>query len=153
MSTTLRSYRLSLALVALFGVGCYEYLPMHRAQARHGERVQLTLTDSGALALATRIGPQVEAVEGSLLADSAGVYLVAVAVTRARGGVESDWRGERVAIPHALVSSIAERRFSRSRSTFVGALMTAGVVGITTALRGGGESSGGIPSPGRTPGQ
>jgi hypothetical protein len=118
-----------------------------------GRRVQLSLTDSGAVAMASKVGPSVEAIEGSLLADSAGAYIVAVAVTRTRGGSEIDWRGERVAVAHPLVSSFAERRFSRSRSTFAGALMTAGVVAVTVGLRGGGDSSGGVPGPGKTPGQ
>ena len=151
---TIRPARLLLlALTASVVVGCYEYLPTREAGGLRGQRVQLTLTDSGTTALASTVGPRVDAVEGNLVADSAGSYHVEIAVTRARDGTETDWRGERVAIAHSFVSALAERRFSRSRSTFVGALMTAGVVGITSALRGGGASSGGVPTPGRTPGQ
>lgn len=139
--------------MALLGLACYEYLPTRDPRSLIGQQVQVSLTDSGSVALASKIGPSVEVIEGSLLADSAGSYLVAVAVTRVRAGPETDWRGERVAIAHPLVSSLAERRFSRSRSVFAGALMTAGVVGVTVGLRGGGQSSGGVPGPGRIPGQ
>ena len=142
-----------LAVGALLGVACYEYLPARNPGSLTGQRVQFSLTDSGSVALARQVGPSVEAIEGSLLADSAGAYVVAVAVTRLRGGAEADWRGERVTIAHPLVSSLAERRFSPSRSAFAGALMTVGVLGITAGLRGGGESSGGAPGTGKTPGQ
>jgi hypothetical protein len=142
-----------LALCALFGLACYEYLPARDPGSLIGQRVQVSLTDSGSVVLASKVGPSVEAIEGDLVADSAGSYLVAVSVTRVRVGSETDWRGERVAIAHPLVASLAERRFSRSRSMFAGALMTAGVVGVTVGLRGGGESSGGVPGTGRPPGQ
>lgn len=144
----------SLAILgAALTAGCYEYVSTPVTTSLVGRRVQLSLTDSGAVALARQVGPSVEAVEGALLADSGGVYVLGVAITRARSGAETDWRGERVVVPHSLVSSFAERRFSTSRTTFAGALMTVGVVAITAALRGGGDSSGGIPSTGRTPGQ
>jgi hypothetical protein len=150
MRRRLRSLRV---LCALVGAGCYEYLPASVTPALVGARVQLSLTDSGTVAMARQVGPSVEAIEGTLAADSSGAYVVAVALTRARGGAETDWRGERVAVARPLVASIAQRRFSRSRSAFAGALMTAGVVAVTTGLRGGGESSGGLPGSGKTPGQ
>jgi hypothetical protein len=142
-----------LALCALLGSGCYEYLPARNPTSLLGQRVQLTLTDSGSVAMTSRVGPSVDAIEGNLVADSAGAYVVGVALTRGRSGAETDWRGERVVIAHPLVASFAERRFSRSRSTFAGALMTAGIVAITVSLRGNGESSGGVPTPGRPAGQ
>jgi len=150
---TARRTRPLLALCALLGVACYEYLPAGNSSSLIAQRVQLALTDSGSVAMASKVGPSVEAIEGTLIADSVGSYIVAVAVTRVRSGAEVDWRGERVAIAHPLVSSFAERRYSFSRSAFAGALMTAGVVGLTVALRGGGESSGGVPTPGRPAGQ
>lgn len=150
MLPRLRSFAL---LGAALSAGCYEYVSTPPTASLVGRRVQLSLTDSGTVALARQVGPSVEAVEGELLADSAGTYVVGVAVTRARSGAETDWRGERVTVAHSLVSSFAERKFSTSRTTFAGALMTAGVVAITTALRGGGDSSGGLPGPGKVPGQ
>jgi len=149
----MRRTRPFLVLCALSGLACYEYVPARNPASLLGQRVQLSLTDSGTVAMASKVGLGVEAIEGSLVADSAGSYVVGVALTRARNGAETDWRGERVAVAHSLISSLAERRFSRSRSTFAGALMTAGVVAITVGLRGGGESSGGLPGPGTPPGQ
>jgi hypothetical protein len=140
-----------LVLCALSGLGCYEYLPARNSASLQGQRVQFSLTDSGAVVLAPKVGPSVEAIEGELLADTAGTYVVAVALTRGRGGTEIDWRGERVAVAHGLVSSVAQRRFSPTRSAFAGALMTAGIVAVTVGLRGGGESSGGLPGTGKPP--
>jgi hypothetical protein len=142
-----------LLLCALLASACYEYLPARNSGSLLGQRVQLALTDSGTVAMASKIGPSIDVVEGDLVADSAGSYVLAVTQTRARGGTESDWRGEHVAIAHPLVSSFAERRFSRSRSTFAGALMSVGVVAITVGLRGNGSSSGGVPTPGKPTGQ
>jgi hypothetical protein len=145
----------SLPLLAALLVGaCYEYLPARDSATLTGRRVQLSLTDSGMVAMARQVGPSVEAIEGTLLADSAGAYVVGVSLTRMRTGAEMDWRGERLTVPHALVSSFAERRFSRSRSTFAGALMTAGLVAATVGLRGdGGATGGGVPTPGHPTGQ
>jgi hypothetical protein len=143
-----------IALSVLLGTACYEYLPARSSTSLLGQRVQLSLTDSGTVAMASRVGPSVDAIEGNLLADSAGAYVLGVTLTRARSGVETDWREERVAVPHALVASFAERRFSRSRSTFAGALMSAGLVAVTVGLRGGGGSTGGgVPTPGNPTGQ
>jgi hypothetical protein len=138
-----RSRRPALVLCTLLAGACYEYVPARSVSSLLGQHVQLSLTDSGSVAMASRVGPSVEAIEGNLLADSAGAYVLGVTLTRARSGAETDWREERVAVPHALVASFAERRFSRSRSTFAGALMSAGVVALTVGLRGGGGSSGG----------
>jgi len=141
-------------LGALLLGACYEYLPARDSATLIGRRVQLSLTDSGTVALARQTGPSVEAIEGDLVADSADTYIVRVAVTRTRSGAETDWRGERVSVPHVLVSSFAERRLSRSRSTFAGALMTAGIVAATVGLRGdGGSTGGGVPTPGHPTGQ
>jgi hypothetical protein len=148
----IRMTRPLLALCALIGTACYEYLPSRDPASLVDRRVQVALTDSGTVAMASQIGPSVDAIEGTLVGDSAGVYLVSVSTTRARNGVESDWRGERVRVAHPLVAMLAERRFSRSRSTFAGALMTGGITAITVALRGsGGSTGGGVPTSGTPP--
>ncbi len=136
---------LALVLATTVTVGCYEYVPARDVGLLAGRRVQLELTDSGSVALARLLGPSVEAVEGTLLADSARSYVLGVAVTRRRGGAESDWRGERVIIGHELVTSRSERSFSRSRTVFAGSLAAAAVIAITTALRGSGKGDGGGP--------
>src|SRR5258705_1050638 len=90
---TARRTRPLLALCALLGVACYEYLPAGNSSSLIAQRVQLALTDSGSVAMASKVGPSVEAIEGTLIADSVGTYIVAVKVTRGRRGAEVDWRG------------------------------------------------------------
>ena len=124
---------------------CYEYRLAANAAMLHARPVELTLTDSGAVVLASRIGPGVEAIRGTFLGDSAGAYLIAITAARQRSGVETDWRGEQVAVPHALASALFERKFSSSRTALAGVLAAIGVGGMTTALRGRGESPGSIP--------
>jgi len=143
----LASRPLALACVALLA-GCYEYVPSGSPASLMQRRVQLTLTDSGAVVLASRIGPSVEALDGTLVGDSSGTYLVSMLVTRARNGTESDWRGERIGVPHLLVSSLQERRFSPTRTALAGGIAAVGIVGITAGLRGAGIGGQGGPAPG-----
>jgi hypothetical protein len=149
MTSMIRSIQPFLALGALFGTACYEYIPSHAPVSLVGQRVRLSLTDSGSVAMAGQVGPSVEAVEGTLVADSAGSYVLSTTLTRVRGGVETDWRGEHVRVAHPLVAMLAERRFSGSRSTFAGVLMAGGITAVTVSLRGrGGATGGGVPNPG-----
>lgn len=113
-----------------------------------GKRIELSLTDSGALALAPRVGNGVEAVEGKLVADSANFYMMSVLGTRSRDGQESSWRGEQVNVPHPMVSAITERRFSRARTTLFLSAATAVLVATWHAFQG----VGGATVPGNTNG-
>jgi hypothetical protein len=133
--------------LAPLAIACYDYRPATSPALLVGHRIQLVLTDSGSVVMAPRIGSAVEAIEGTYLGDSAGVLLVGVATSRARSGIETDWRGEHVAIPRTLVASMLERRFSRSRTAFASGLAAVGVGAMTAALRGKGEGVGGGPVP------
>ena len=141
--------RLSLSVVP-FIAGCYTYQPVVGAPPTTHERVRLTLTDSGAVSLASQLGPATEEVSGRLSADSGGAYLVSVLATRRRGGSEIDWRGEQVAVPRALIARAEQRRFSRARTV----LASVGVVIVAAVAReafwGPGGTFGGAP-PGGTP--
>lgn len=148
-----RHARVLLLLSALTIGACYEFVPNPVPGTLVGRRVELTLTDSGALALAARIGPQVEVIDGALQSDSAGTFDVAVSATRTRGGVETDWRGERIAVPRTLVASLAERRFSPTRSALAGGLAALGIGTVTAALRGAGRGGQGGPGVGTTAGK
>lgn len=143
----------TLILLVTLGGACYEYIPVSQSTPLLGRRVQVALTDAGAVALASQLGPSVESLEGTLLGDSLGTYRVGLIATRLRSGSGNDWRGEVIAVPHALVASLAERRFSTSRTLFAGGLAAAGAIGATVGLRGKGESSGGSQTPGTVVGK
>jgi hypothetical protein len=131
--------------------GCYVYRPLGDAARPTVERVRLTLTDSGAVSLASQLGPATEEVSGRVLADSAGAYVVSVLGTRRRGGPETDWRGEHVTVPRILVARTEERRFSRQRTLVasVGAIVAAIVA--RQAFWGPGGVFGGAPPGGGPP--
>jgi hypothetical protein len=140
------SEAIALAIAGIMGTGCFGYYrPITPDLA--GRRVQLSLTDSGAVVLAPRLGNEIESVDGTLTADSAGEYTVAVVSTKRRDGQENDWRGEPVRIPHTLVSTVSERRFSRAR-TMLFATATSIALAATKHAFGGG---GGANAPGGTP--
>jgi hypothetical protein len=122
--------------------GCYEYVRAGTPAALVGERVQLVLTDAGSEGLASIVGPGTGELEGRLVADSAGVYVLTLLATTTRTGVESDWRGERVLVPARFAASVLERRFSRSRTMVAGGAAAAALVGATVALRGSGGATG-----------
>jgi hypothetical protein len=138
----------SLALASvLASVACYAYLPTPMSGAQPGSEVQLSITDSGTVVLASAIGPSVGIVDGRLLSDSGGSYLLNVTRTQRRDGTETDWRGERVVVPHELTSGIAMRRFSTGRTALFSTLATGALVAIAEAFGG----NGGASAPGRTP--
>ena len=131
------------ALTAFTGFGtsaCYGYYrPL--APGLSGHVVQLSITDSGSVVLAPQVGYGIEAVDGKLIADSDMRYLVAVTGIRRRDGQESGWKGESVAIPHSLVSTIMERRFSRARTTLFAVAMTSAMVAVKHAFGGAGGAT------------
>jgi hypothetical protein len=133
--------------IATSTVGCYGYYEPS-GPGLTGRQLQLSITDSGAVVLAPQVGNAVETVEGKLLTDSASRYVVSVSGVRRRDGVEADWRGEPVSIPHSLVSTVMERRFSRARTTLFVAATTIAMVAAKHAFGG----AGGATAPGGSTG-
>lgn len=138
-------------LILLVVTGCYVYRPVSGAAPVASERVRLTLTDSGAVSLASQLGPATEEVQGRVVADSAGTYLLSVLATRRRGGIETDWRGEQVAVPRIFVASAQERRFSRTRTILATVGVIAAAVAVREAFWGPGGVFGGAPPGGGPP--
>src|SRR5438128_2444180 len=133
-----------LTALALLGspvtTGCYGYYqPM--TPSLTGRRIQLSITDSGAVVLTPQVGSGIETIDGRLLTDTASRYVVSVTGVRRRDGLESDWKGEPVAIPHSLVSTVMERRFSRARTTLFAAAATIAMVAVKHAFGGAGGAN------------
>src|ERR1051325_1936990 len=114
---------------------CYEYLPPpERSDALNGKRVQLTLTDMGSAMLAPQIGPQNDAVGGTLVEASTDALTLLVQSVRNRNGLESGWNGERVSVPRSYIEHLEERRFSKRRTFLARAVMAAGLLMLQQAF-------------------
>jgi hypothetical protein len=85
------------------------------------------LTGDGARELSGQVGPEVEHVEGEVLAvDSDGVEMAVRQVQTTRG-IQSDWKGEKVTIPSSAVSGWQERRLSVGGTSVLGGLVVGGL--------------------------
>jgi hypothetical protein len=123
--------------------GCYGYIAPPRGSSLAGSEAQLRLSDSGAVALASKIGPSAEAITGRVLTDSASNYIVALASVRRRDGDETIWRGERILVDRSLVTEAGTRRFSPSRTALFSGIVSAGLVAARLAFLGHGSGGGG----------
>jgi hypothetical protein len=144
------NFRLIAALAACTGMGatgCYGYYQPSTPDLA-GHEVQLSITDSGSIVLAPQVGNRIETVEGKMISDTDMRYQVAVTGIRRRDGQESDWNGESVNIPHSVVSTVMERRFSRARTTLFALATTFAMVTAKHAFGG----TGGATVPGGSPG-
>ena len=123
--------------------GCYGYVTPPRGASLIGREAQLQLTDSGAVVLASTIGPAAAAVTGRIVADSELVYVMSLTSVRQRSGDETPWRGERIAVPHTLVTNADARRFSPSRTALFSSVISVGLIAARQAFHGLGSGGGG----------
>jgi hypothetical protein len=147
-----RSWRwLVVAAAPLMGA-CYVYAPVMTPEPQPGSRLALDLNDQGRAALVTSVGPEVAQVEGALVSNTAGEYVIRVSDVRALHGIRTRWSGETVSFRQEYVKRIRERKLSRGRTAFVVAGLLGAAVGLaaSTGLAGfGGEGDG---RPGGGPG-
>jgi hypothetical protein len=130
-------------VVFLVLAGCYTYRPLATPQPVPGTRVSAELTGDGARELSGQVGPEIEHVEGEVVAvDSAGVNMAVRQVETTRG-IQSDWKGETVIIPRAAVSGWQERKLSVGGTGFLGGLVAGGLYAMYRLLGGPGLISGG----------
>ena len=136
--------RLSLSVIALTGatsqVACYGYYPPSSGDLT-SRAVQLSLTDSGAVVLAPRLGNAIETVDGKVVAETPSSLLLSVTQTQQRDGIEHSWKGESVEIPRVFVSAANERHFSRARTALFATMTTVAMVAIKRAFGGGGGAN------------
>ena len=128
--------------VLLAAVACQAFSPLPGAGPAPGEDVRLVLVDAAARRLAPTLGVNVAAIDGrvldaGLLAGGDDSIRVAVRATTLTTGERVLWRDERVAIAHADVAALQQRRISTGRSVALGALAVAGAVVAAHAVGGG----------------
>jgi hypothetical protein len=116
--------------------GCYTYRPLPDAEPDPGSRVSAELTNDGSRALSGTIGPAIEHVEGEVLSVDSTKYELSVRQVQGVQGWQTDWSGERVAIPRTAVAGLQERRLSIGGTAFVGGLVVGGIYAIYQLLGG-----------------
>jgi hypothetical protein len=123
--------------------GCYGYVAPGTGSSLVGSEAQLQLSDSGAVVLASKIGPAAQSITGRVVTDSGAAYVVSVASVRQRDGNETLWHGEHVLVDRALVMNAGTRRFSPSRTAFFSGIVSVGLLAARQAFLGHGSGGGG----------
>lgn len=116
-----RAHVACLAVISASLVGCYTLQPAGGRTPEVGAKVAFDVNDAGRSALGGSLGPEVSQIEGKLLEQENGEYLLAVSNIRLLRGGEQIWGGEQVRIKSEHVTGTYERRFSRVRTVAVSA--------------------------------
>lgn len=140
---TRRGLAVTVAASLVWVVGCFGYVTQKPGGSLAGCEAELSLSDSGAVVLAPVVGPHAEALVGRVLADSGVTVVLELDRVRQRDGSEVEWRGERVHVSRTLITDIGTRRFSPSRSAFLGGLVGVGLIAARQAFQGKGSGGGG----------
>lgn len=135
------------AALALFVAGCHTYRPV-TGEPQTGRVFRAELTDAGTAELGRLLGLGVGRVEGRLVGSNPDQLRFGVTMTETRSGTDNIWRGEEVAIPRNSISTIREKKLSRSLTTLAAVGSALGVIAIYLLFEiGGGGDSGGPETP------
>lgn len=147
------SHRWIAIAACILTAGCYAYLPpAPAARPLVGQDVQATLTDSGAVVLAPRIGLQVDQLRGRVVSDQQATIALAMDETVQRDGNGITWKHEVIEVPRPLIDKVEVKQFSPSRTALFGGLLTVAMVTIERGfLHSGGANAPGTSQTG-TPG-
>jgi hypothetical protein len=142
--------QLTIVALCVLATACYTLQPAAGGAAPLGTEMAFDINDAGRAALGGSIGPEIAQIEGRLVERDSD-YVVAVTGLKLLRGGEQVWRGERVRIKSSYVSSLYEKRFSKSKSITMGAVGL-GVVALVVgrSIIGLGSPDGGGPSGGDT---
>lgn len=147
--------RLSLvSIVALAGTtaGCYVQRPLATPIPAPSTRIVAQLTDSGAVAVGSRLGPGAMEVEGVVSEANESSWNLNLLRVSYRGGTSNTWNRELVSFPRFALSNATERRVDKTRSWIVAGLIGAGAILASQLFSefGSGESGDDEPNPQNT---
>jgi len=117
---------------ASFLVGCYTLQPTGGVVPQPGNVIGLDINDAGRAALGGAMGPAIEQVEGRLVQQTTAEYVVSVNSIHLLRGGDQIWSGEEVRIRSDYVSSVYQRRFSKSRTAALAAAAVGSVALMAT---------------------
>jgi hypothetical protein len=122
-----RSAAMVMTVMVLGTSACYSYVPLTGAPVA-GQELALGITDRGRVALNERVGPEIDELQGTLVAKTDSSFTLAMkrAVTLRR--ISTTWTGESLSVSSAFVGTVREKRLSRGRSWLVAGGATAAVV-------------------------
>ncbi len=146
---------LSLGFALILVTGCYTLQPVTQAAPEVGSVLALDVNDAGRVALGGTIGPEIGQIEGRLIGQDNGEFLMAVSTVRYLRGGEQLWSGERVRVNREHVGNTYERRFHRGRTIALSVAVLAGVAAIVASRDwiGYGREPGEEPGPGNPGGE
>ena len=128
--------------------GCYTLQPVGTGSPLIGKEVAFDVNDAGRVALGGSMGPAISQIEGRLVQEDSGQYLVSVSAVHFLHGGEQSWTGESVRLRPEFVGSSYERRFSPARTIALSAVgVAAAAVLVGRSLLGAGNAAQGPPPP------
>lgn len=137
---------ISVVYVFAMTSGCYAYLSPGSGDTRGlmGRQVQATLTDSGSVVMAAKVGPAVEQLRGSVVSEDPLSVSFSMDESVHRDGTGAPWRQEVVQVPRPLIRQIDVRGFSPTRTALAAFLTTTALLAVERGfLRNGGANAGG----------
>ena len=128
--------RAALRLCAIAGaflvIGCYSLQPIRGPIPEPGAMIGLDINDAGRVVLGGAMGPEISQVEGRLVRRDTNAFVVGILNVKLLRGGSQVWHGETVHVKREYVSSIYERRFSKSRTLVAGAVGVGLIVAFTS---------------------
>jgi hypothetical protein len=144
MHSCLRRRLAAMIAASVVGLcGCYGYVAPGPGSSLVGTEAQLQLSDSGAVVLASKIGPSAESITGRIVTESAPGYVVSVVSVKQRDGNETFWHGERLVVDRTLITQAGMRRFSPTRTAIFSGALSVGLLAVRQAFLGRGSGGGG----------
>ena len=135
----------AIALASAVASGCYAYSAPGSGETRlMGRQVQATLTDSGSVVMAAKVGPAVEQLRGSVVAQDLNSVSFSMDESVHRDGTGAPWRQEVVQVPRPLIRQIDVRAFSPTRTALAALLTTTALLAVERGfLKNGGANAAG----------
>jgi hypothetical protein len=125
------------AAAVLLTAGCFTYRPLSAPEPAAGTSVQAILTGEGADSLASRVGPNVQAILGDVVRADSGRLILTVQAVENRRGDRDGWQGEQLDIPIRYVRGLQERHLAVGGTSLLGGAVAVGLIALTRAFGGG----------------
>lgn len=117
---------------------CYTQVPLETPVPAPATRVIARVTDSGAVAIGSSVGPGASEVEGVVASANQDEWTLNLLRVDYRGGVSTIWNREPVTFPRYALSNMTEKRVNKPRSWMAAGLFVVGAFAATRLFGHGG---------------